>query len=220
MSGSTVEKYLSSAFNAPCSVIYWIRNISCHSWLCWPVDLLILVTLIISPPQLTPRLLTEQACILWPHLTFPFPPSQLIVLSTMAVGIVTTIVFHIFTKEPASPAPETQPGDQAVCVPTTPGGRPEPTTVGEWLKRTEFWMLSLIYMSVRLYVNLSMVSLTGGGGGKGRGGKGRKLRGIGKGVMVKGMVAVGDVACWKFQDYNVTLVLRCCDLATISWRIL
>ncbi|XP_043197382.1 major facilitator superfamily domain-containing protein 12-like isoform X3 [Amphibalanus amphitrite] len=92
------------------------------------------------------------------------PQFRLIVLSTMAVGIVTTVVFHIFTKEPAStPPPPPAVQRSSTCpVPAgaAPGARPEPATVGEWLKRTEFWMLSVIYMSVRLYVNLSMTYIT------------------------------------------------------------
>lgn len=85
------------------------------------------------------------------------PQFRLIVLSTMAVGIVTTIIFHIFTKEPTSPALAPHEQDQVVC---DAQGRPEPTTVSEWLHRPEFWALSVIYMSVRLYVNLSMTYIT------------------------------------------------------------
>ncbi|XP_037074108.1 LOW QUALITY PROTEIN: major facilitator superfamily domain-containing protein 12-like [Pollicipes pollicipes] len=86
------------------------------------------------------------------------PHFKLIVLSTMGVGVVTSLLFHIFTKEPASPALEPAPTAGAGSL--EPHQRPHPSTIREWLRRTEFWMLSIVYMSVRLYVNLSMTYIT------------------------------------------------------------
>lgn len=158
------------------------------------------------------------------------PRFRVIVLSTMALGVVASLVFHLFTKEPSpvtttpsppSPSPsssttvttsayqsdlQASAGEDAGEPDSASGGEPdvrtvprladktppglaerkppaldegdpsaasreedallavvgtaEPETILEWLSNTPFWVLSVMYMCVRLYVNLSMTYIT------------------------------------------------------------
>ena len=75
-----------------------------------------------------------------------------IMLAVIGLGSLTSLLFHVIVSEPVSEIPS---GYQEINGETVQREMVQPMGVSDWFKEPQFYQIAGVYMSTRLFVNLS-----------------------------------------------------------------